>query len=132
MSQSTILAHVSQRLEVSYCDLSLSGERQLVHKTFALNGNWSKLKICRSSSYNVLFRNCTNGSAPPNKRAARALDMKSSKHHLLNHWSLFKIISQMFLRLPSAKIEQMAFSAEEKGLKELELRNNLRQDLLHH
>ena len=38
----------------------------------------------------------------------------------------------MFVMLLSAKIEQMVFSAEEKRLKELELRNNLRQLLLHH
>ena len=44
-SESTILAYVSKRLKVSYCHLSLSGERQPVHKTFALNDNWSKLKI---------------------------------------------------------------------------------------
>ena len=30
------LAHVSHRLKVSYCDLTLPGERQSVHKTFAL------------------------------------------------------------------------------------------------
>ena len=40
-SQPTILAHVSQKLKVSYCDLSLPGERQSVHKTFALNDNSS-------------------------------------------------------------------------------------------
>ena len=44
-AKSTISAHVTQRLKVSYCDLSLSGERQPVHKTFAFNDNWSKLKI---------------------------------------------------------------------------------------
>ena len=76
--QSTILAHVSQRLKVSYCDLSLSGERQPIHKTFAFIDNWSKLKIYAGVFHIMLFFwNRTNDSAPPNKRAARALDMKS-------------------------------------------------------
>ena len=42
-----------------------------------------------------VYHNCTNGSAPLNKRAARALDKKYLKQNfLLNHWSKFKIITQ--------------------------------------
>ena len=44
--------------------------------------------------HSALFRNCINGSVPPNKRTARAPDKKSFKQHLLNHWPKFIIISQ--------------------------------------
>ena len=43
----------------------------------------------------VLFQNCINGSAPPNRRTTRAPDKKYFKQHLLlNHWPKFNINSQ--------------------------------------
>ena len=44
--------------------------------------------------HNALFQKCINGSAPPNRRTARAPDMKSFNWHLLNHWHKFNIILQ--------------------------------------
>ena len=67
-------------------------------KRHLLLNHWSKFLI---SSQNVpldaLFQNCINGSAPLNRRAARAQDMKSFKQHLLlNHRPKFEINLQNF------------------------------------
>ena len=46
-------------------------------------------------SHVAFYQNCINGSAPPNKRASRALDKKYFKQHLLNHWSNFSDASEL-------------------------------------
>ena len=95
-SQSTTLAYVSKRLNVSSCNLSSSSMCPSINFCFKwqLLDNWSKLKIfLKSVPHNAFYQNCTNGSTPLNKRAARPIDITSFKHHFLNHWSKFKIIS---------------------------------------
>ena len=57
--------------------------------------------------YNAIYRNCTYGSAPPNKRAARAVDKKYFKI-LLNCWSKFNNFTKIVPHImPSTKITQM-------------------------
>ena len=60
------LAYLSQRLKVSYCDQSSSVVRPSVNLFFKQH--------LLSIPHDALFQNCTNGSAPPNRSAARAPD----------------------------------------------------------
>ena len=80
----------------------------------------------------ALFQNCINGSASPNRRAARAPDKKSFKWYLLlNHWPKFKIISrELFLIIPFTKIAQIVTFRRTKGLSELQIRNTFKWHFL--
>ena len=61
-------------------------------KQHLLLNHWSEFHIALHVFPMMLFQNCINGSAPPNRRAARATDKKSFKRHLLlNHWPKFKM-----------------------------------------
>ena len=60
--------------------------------------------------------NCTNGSAPSNSGAARALDKNYLKWYLLNHCSKFKIIPQNCSSwYPLPNLNKWFCSAEQKG-----------------
>ena len=64
----------------------------LSFKRHLLLNHLSKLKKFHMNvTHYALNQNCINGSTPLNTRAAKALDKKSFKRHLLNHWSKFKI-----------------------------------------
>ena len=54
---------------------------------------------------------CINGSGQPNMRAARALDKKSYKRHLLNQIQN----NFMFLMMPYTKIAQMVLLHQQRG-----------------
>ena len=60
-------------------------------------------------SHDALFQNCINGSTPPNRRAARALDKKSFKQH----WppepqaQIQNNFTEKILIIPSTEIAQM-------------------------
>ena len=89
ISPLVVLAHLSPRLKVSYCDrLSPSSvrpsvRRKLFHEITSLP---EPLVLHMNVPHNALFQNCINGSAPLNRRIARAPDKKSFKRHLLlNH-----------------------------------------------
>ena len=77
----SFLAHLSQRLKVSYCDRYLSVVCcplciNIFFKRYLLLNHWSKFKII---DMNALYQNCINGSASPNMRADRAVEKKSLK-----------------------------------------------------
>ena len=66
----TLLAHLSRRLNVSYCDRSLSVVPPSVNFFFKrhLLNNWSKFHITLTSHeflYDALIQNCLNGSTLP-------------------------------------------------------------------
>ena len=88
-----IFAHLSRRLNVSYCDRSMSVVPPSVNfflKQHLLN-NWSKFHIISHEClYDALIQNCLNGSTLPNRRAAKAPVKKSFKQHLLTHWHNLK------------------------------------------
>ena len=95
------LAHLSQRLNVSYCDWSLSVVCPSVCCRRSINVFFKQhLFLNHWSKFHITWHECSpwcliNVSTPPKRRAARAPDKKSFKWHLLlNHWAQFKIISQ--------------------------------------
>ena len=72
--------------------------------------SWSKFKIISQIvPRDTLYQFCTNGSAPLNKRATRALDKKyletaSPPEPLVQIQNNF---TELFLMMPSTKIAQM-------------------------
>ena len=60
-------------------------------------------------SWGTIYQNCSKGSAPLNKMAARAKNRKTFKRlRLPNCWAEFEInFTEMFLRRPFTKIAQM-------------------------
>ena len=107
--------------------------RALDKKSFKchLLNQWSKINII---SQNCTFQNCTNGSAPLNKRAARAPDKKYLKktspfEPLVQ---IHNISSELFLIIPSTKIAQMVWLHWTKGPPELQIRNLFKPHLLNH
>ena len=103
------LAYLSRRLKVSYCDQSLSVVRPSVNLFFKQH--------LLSFPYDALFQNCTNGSAPPNRRTARALD--KTLVQIQNNFT------ELSLMKPSTKNAT-------KGPTELQIRNIFKRYLLNH
>ena len=78
-----------------------------------------------------LFQYCTNGSAPPNRRAARAPDKKYLK--MTSPEPLVQIqnnFTELFLIMPFTKIAQMVLLCLTKRLPEIKIRNIFKRHLL--
>ena len=57
--------------------------------------------------HDALFQNCINGSAPPNRRAARAPDKKYFKRHPEPPAQIQNNFLELFLIITSITIAQM-------------------------
>ena len=58
--------------------------------------------------HDVLYRNCTNGSALLNKGAARALDKKYVKTSPVALVQMEDYFTELFLMMPSTNIDQLS------------------------
>ena len=98
--------------------------------------HWSKFKIVSQKCFfhNALYQHLTNGSAQPNKWATRVLDKKclymtSPLEPLVQIQTYF---TEIFLIMPSTKIEQMVLLHKTRGPLELDIRNHFKGYLLNH
>ena len=108
-------------LMVSYCDQSLSVVRAFptfCFKRLLLQNGWTDFEIIlHEGSSGDPLPNCSNGSAPLNKIAARAKNRKTFKRLLLLNQKMdFEIIIQeCFLGDPLPKLLKLFHYVEQNG-----------------
>ena len=114
-------------------------------KQYLVN-HWSKFKIIsHECSHHALYHYCINGSAPLITRAARALDKKSFRRHLipklnrrdsraLDKKYMVQIINitELFVMMAATIIAEMVLLGQIKGPPELKIRNVFKCHLLNH
>ena len=118
-----VLLHWTGRpLELQIRNLS----KDISSWTTGPNSKW----FHRIVPHNTLYQNCTNGSAPLNKRLCELQIRNIFNRHLLNHWSKSKFFYRIVPLDTLYQNREMVQLSWTKGRPELQIRNIFKKRLL--